>query len=199
MYPEKCLFREKDKSMVISDLHLGKINHFRKAGIGLPMAASKADFDQLELVLIKYKPRTVVFLGDLFHSTYNQSVDKLKQALLKHTAIDFILIKGNHDIMDNTIYEDLNIHCLDYLVDGSFIFSHDKLEYDTDHFNIYGHIHPGVLLTGKARQSSRFPCFYFTKSEAILPAFGKFTGLHMMKVKEGDEVYIVHNDKVIKV
>lgn len=185
--------------MVISDLHLGKINHFRKAGIGLPMAASKADFDQLELVLLKYKPDKVIFLGDLFHSAYNQSVDKLKHALLTHTSIEFILIKGNHDIMDNKIYEELNIVCHDYLVDGSFIFSHDKLEYDTDHFNIYGHIHPGVLLKAKARQSSRFPCFYFNNVEAVLPAFGKFTGLHLMKVKEGDEVYIVYDDKVIKV
>ena len=194
---EKCLWRKKDDSLIISDLHLGKINHFRKAGIGLPMSAALSDFEKLEKVLKKYQPSKVIFLGDLFHSVYNQSVEMLKVLLQKYNQIEFILVKGNHDIMDNKVYEDLSIKNVDYLADDNFILSHDKLEYDTQHYNIFGHIHPGVLLKGKGKQSSRLPCFYFSENEAVLPAFGKFTGLHLLKVREGDRVYVMVDNQVI--
>jgi metallophosphoesterase superfamily enzyme len=41
--PERCLFWEEDKSLIISDIHLGKSGHFRKAGIGIPQAVFKED------------------------------------------------------------------------------------------------------------------------------------------------------------
>lgn len=170
--PEKCLYRYSNESLIISDLHLGKINHFRKAGIGLPMSASQTDFDNLQKVINKYNPKTVIFLGDLFHSVYNQSVEVLKNTLKEIQPIDFILVKGNHDIMDNKVYEDLNIKIVDYLADENFILSHYKLEYDTNHYNFYGHIHPGVLLTGKGKQSSRLPCFYFSRKKEYFLLLG---------------------------
>lgn len=196
---EKCLFRPSNRSLIISDLHLGKINHFRKAGIGLPMEASFSDFQKLSKVTDQYQPDTIVFLGDLFHSAYNQSVSLFQQWSTQYRGVEKILVRGNHDIMDETQYVDIDLKLVDYLADDNFIFSHDKLEYDTDHYNIYGHIHPGVVLSGKARQSMRFPCFYFGEKEGILPAFGKFTGLHMLKPKASDGVYVIANDRIIRV
>ena len=39
-----------------------------------------------------------------------------------------------------------------------------------------GHIHPGIRIDGAGRQSLYFPCFYFGKKYAVLPAFSRFTG-----------------------
>jgi len=38
-------------------------------------------------------------------------------------------------------------------------------------------VHPGVRISGVAGQSERLPCFVLGHSRAILPAFGRFTGL----------------------
>lgn len=196
---EKCLYRHHDKSLIISDVHFGKINHFRKAGIGIPYAATGSSIDALQKVVSKYKPEKVVFLGDLFHSTYNNSVDAFRELLMKNSDIEYILVKGNHDIMQEHIYTNMMIKCVDYIVDEQFIFSHDKLLFDTPQQNIYGHIHPGVLLKGKARQSSRFPCFFVSDKDVILPAFGNFTGLQIIKPTLKDKVYITINEKVIAI
>ena len=39
-----------DKTLILSDLHLGKTLHFRKAGLAIPAAAR--DADQSELIRI---------------------------------------------------------------------------------------------------------------------------------------------------
>ena len=59
-----------------------------------------------------------------------------------------------------------------------------------------GHVHPGVKLGGM-----RLPCFWFGERVAILPAFGKFTGLHVMRPgsQPGERVYAVGPGAVIPV
>jgi metallophosphoesterase superfamily enzyme len=68
-----------------------------------------------------------------------------------------------------------------------------------DGYVLSGHIHPGVWLHGAGRQFERFPCFWFSAQTAVLPAFGEFTGLAGVDVREGDRVWVVAGNEVIDV
>ncbi len=193
---EKCMFRHRDNALIIADLHLGKSNHFRKAGIAIPSKITFDEIEHLSNVISKYLPDKVIFLGDLFHSSFNQSVDLLKQVIDNEPNRKFILIEGNHDIMSCETYAKIGIEVIDVLFEHGICYTHEPIK-ESKGFNIYGHIHPGVLLTSKGQQSLRLPCFFVSKNYAVLPAFGLFTGLAILKPKSTDEIYVVAEDKVI--
>ena len=62
-----------------------------------------------------------------------------------------------------------------------------------------GHIHPGVNLVGKGRQSLTLPCFAFGKKQGILPSFGKFTGRVAIRSTKTDRIFAVLKDKVLAI
>ena len=60
-------------------------------------------------------------------------------------------------------------------------------------------IHPAVALNGPGRQRLTLPCFHFGPQLGILPAFGEFTGTALMRREEGDRVYAIAGERVVKV
>lgn len=200
LFPQKALLWKKEKILLIADLHLGKINHFRKSGIAVP---SKANDHNLELfmdVVALAKPRRIICLGDLFHSHYNPEWEVFGEVIKHYAGIAFELVLGNHDIMSERQYERKGIHVYDDLALGPFFFTHHPADELPDgRVNMAGHIHPGIHLVGKGRQSVVLPCFYFGARQAYLPAFGKFTGLARIAPKKEDRVFVVADNKVMSV
>ena len=45
LYPQKAVFWPKHKILMIADLHLGKINHFRRSGIAVPTKANDKNIE----------------------------------------------------------------------------------------------------------------------------------------------------------
>jgi metallophosphoesterase superfamily enzyme len=68
-----------------------------------------------------------------------------------------------------------------------------------DLYNLSGHLHPGVNMRGKARQSVTLPCFYFGENMGLLPAFGTFTGLARIYPKKNDKVFVIVEEKIIEI
>ena len=64
---------------------------------------------------------------------------------------------------------------------------------------ICGHIHPGVKLKGVGLQQMKVPCFYQSHKQLILPAFGAFTGIHVLTPKEGDRVFVCTKKEVVPI
>ncbi|UII23594.1 ligase-associated DNA damage response endonuclease PdeM [Fulvivirga ligni] len=197
---EKALFWEKHRILLIADLHLGKANHFRRSGIAVSQQVNDHNIEKLIQVLNQCQPARVIFMGDLFHSHYNQEWEVFGQVLKYFPAISFELIIGNHDIMSEYQYlkHQLKLH-QEPLIIAPFSLSHETMETESeDLYNIAGHLHPGVRLTGKGRQSVKLPCFYFGKEFGLLPAFGEFTGLAIVKPKKDDQVYVVLDKQILK-
>ncbi len=44
--PERMVFWEEEKALVVSDLHFGKTGHFRKSGIPVPQSVYKEDLQR---------------------------------------------------------------------------------------------------------------------------------------------------------
>ncbi len=197
---QKAMWLPVHKTLLISDLHLGKINHFRKSGIAVPSKANDKNVEALIDLFNETKPERVVFMGDLFHSFYNDEWEVLKQILKHFVSCSFELVMGNHDILGLYQYDRLSIKIHErVLTINSMLLSHEPLEnIPSGYYNLAGHIHPGIHLRGKGRQSLTLPCFYFGDRQGLLPAFGSFTGLACIKPKKNDRIYVVL-EKIVKV
>lgn len=198
---KKALWIKELEILLIADLHFGKAAHFRKSGIPIPEPVHDADFKNLKELHEEIQPKHTYFLGDLFHSLWNEQWEVLNSFLQTFPRTQFHLVKGNHDILHPSVYRQsvLKIH-QEPLIIESFALSHEPLEMPIDEtLNICGHLHPGVLLRGKARQSVRIPCFFWSVSRLILPSFGNFTGLALVEPKEGDQIWGISGEKVIPI
>ena len=195
----KAIWFPKHTTLLVSDTHLGKGSHFRKAGIPIPQALAQEDLACLSDLIAQFKPQQLIFLGDLFHSDMNNDWSWFSLWRELHKKVTMILVKGNHDILPLHFYETLKITVVNDLMLGAFKLMHDLPKKDEENYVISGHIHPGVRLLGKGYQQMIVPCFYFGEKYGIMPAFGKFTGKAVLKIKIQDKVFAVAGKKIISV
>lgn len=199
LLPEKAIWFKKRKLLLLADLHFGKINHFRKSGIPVPAKANDKNTELLINLLNLAKPERVIFLGDLFHSHYNEEWEVVGQIRKHFMACSFELVLGNHDILSAVQYERHSMIVYpNELRMGDFFLTHEPQETLHDgQYNLSGHVHPGVQLRGTGRQSLMLPCFYFGKHHGLLPAFGSFTGLARISPKKEERIFVIAEDKII--
>lgn len=199
LLPQKAVLLEEASILIVADIHLGKAAHFRKAGIFMPAAGAGRDLSLLGQLIDACMPREVWFLGDLFHSDYNLEWLQLQKFTAAYAGTRFVLIRGNHDILDAGHYEAAGIvlQPRPLAVDG-LLCSHEPLHtVPPGMFNIAGHVHPGFLWQGRGRQSLRLPCFYLLDNTLLLPAFGTLTGLRLMERNPRARIFAVTPDQVM--
>jgi len=200
LLPEKAVWIESLRVLLLADLHFGKASHFRKAGIPIPEQVHDLDYSRLEKLLRKYTPTHTYFLGDLFHSSWNEQWEDLLSFLGPFQGSTFHLVLGNHDILPSWHYQDsrLQVHPKSVILE-SLLLSHKPTVPPLGMLNVCGHIHPGILLKGKAKQRVRLPCFHYSEDILVLPSFGNFTGLFLINGKKTDSIWGITEDRVIRI
>lgn len=200
LLPQKAAFWKETKTLLIGDLHLGKITHFRKEGIAAPSAASQNNLVRLEEMVQTTKAERIFFLGDLFHNKYNKEWDRFAEWRTKHAAIEMTIVLGNHDILSRDLFLQNNILSHNSIYESDFIFAHHPSDDESpDHFIFCGHIHPVYCLRSSGRQYIKLPCFIHDPHQMILPSFGIFTGGYEMEFVRNRKIYVVAGEKVIGV
>ncbi|NVK03213.1 MAG: ligase-associated DNA damage response endonuclease PdeM [Flavobacteriia bacterium] len=196
---ERTLWFERKQTLFLSDVHLGKATHFRKAGMYISGKTGFKDLDRIAFQLRHFQPNRIVFLGDLFHSEYNQEWEAFIDLRNHFKEVEFILIEGNHDIMDLKFYERAGVKVIEegYIEDG-WEWRHHPSENPVG-FQICGHIHPGVRIRGKARQSLTLPCFVHEPNRFIFPAFGRLTGKVRYEGANGSRYYAIAGSEILEV
>lgn len=197
---EKAVWHGASKSLLLSDVHVDKIHHFRKNGIPLPYQARNSSLDALTQMAHTYKPQRIVFLGDLFHSTSNEGTKAFLQWRLEYSTVEMILVRGNHDLIEPVSLVQHGIYDLESFDLCGITCTHHPMDVtQANVYNMSGHIHPAVRLSGKAKQSLTLPCFAFTQQTAILPSFGYFTGLHVLRQPEKYDIFCILDKKVVRI
>ena len=196
----RCVYWEEQKALIIADSHFGKTGHFRKSGIGVPQSVFREDMHRLVHQIQFFNASTLIVVGDMFHSEANKELDFFIRWRQDQPELRVKLVVGNHDILQDAWYLDAGIEILRGIWEWEgicFVHDYDPLLTKDDRFYFSGHIHPGIRISGAARQSLSFPCFYFTPQFAVLPAFGKFTGFVNVYPKEGEMVFAIVNNKLL--
>jgi metallophosphoesterase superfamily enzyme len=142
----------------------------------------------------------VYFLGDLFHSSFNEEWETLMHFLGQFPNTRFHLVLGNHDILPATKYQDprLQVHPNPIILESLYL-SHEPFSPPAGFLTICGHIHPGILLKGRAKQRVRIPCFHYSGNILVLPSFGNFTGLALINGQKNDLIWGIAEDRLIPI
>ena len=189
------MYWSQQRMLLISDVHLGKVSHFRKHGSARPGQAMYKNFQKLDAVVEHFNPEKICFLGDLFHSTLNNEWQLFEQ-WMQQVDIPVVLVAGNHDIISPHKYEALGITIVsEWELDGFLLMHHPEEREGL--YTLAGHIHPAVVLEGMGRQFLKLPCFFRSPQQLILPAFGEFTGTYVMEPTKEDIVYVVTKEDVV--
>ena len=146
-------------------------------------------------------PERVILLGDLWHAKAGKNEDNaatFAQWRQQFSQLEVVLVEGNHDLRAGKLEPALNIQETAAFQEGPFHFVHAPGG-ESENYEVAGHIHPCVWLTGRAQQRARLACFWFGRRGAVLPAFGEFTGCAEIRPKAGDSVYVVAGNRVMPV
>ncbi|WP_394746808.1 ligase-associated DNA damage response endonuclease PdeM [Spongiimicrobium salis] len=197
LHPSGAAFWEEQHMLLVADVHFGKITHFRKYGSAVPLEVAHKNFEKLNKLIADFNPGRICFLGDLFHSYINSEWDMFAR-WTQEISSKIILITGNHDIISPLRYQKINVQLYDEWIIDHFLLTHHPEE-KPKLFNFCGHIHPAIRLQGKGRQSLKLACFFEGERQLIFPAFGVFTGTHLMEIGKKNKAYVITENEVFPV
>ncbi|MBS0448112.1 MAG: ligase-associated DNA damage response endonuclease PdeM [Proteobacteria bacterium] len=199
LLPEGAIWLDDRKTLLIADAHIGKAATFRRLGVPVPRGTTSETLGRLERLVAQWGARRVVFLGDLLHSRAafaEPTQDAFTAWRMRHAALDLVLVRGNHDRRAGRLPDALAIEVVaePWVEDGLALCHHP--EPCAEGYVLAGHLHPCVVLHGRAGDRLRLPCFHFGAAVGVLPAFGAFTGMHPIAPAPGDRVYAIAEDGV---
>ena len=201
LLPQKAIYWQKKNTLLVADLHIGKSSHFRKNGVAVPEEVAKTNLNTLDDVIELTEADHLIILGDLFHSNINKEWNQFINWRKNKRQLEVSLVIGNHDILETSNYHQGIINVFSKLSAGPFLFVHDINQHQdlskSNRYILSGHIHPAVQLKGRGRQVMKLPCFYFGTEYGVLPAFGGFTGTHVIEPSEKDDIFVIADSKII--
>ena len=190
MLADRALYWPREATLFVADVHLGKAAAFRAGGVPLPRGGTQADLARLTALLAATGAQRLVILGDFLHAAAGR-VAALDATFLgwraTHAAVALTLVRGNHDDRagDPPSSWRVDVVAEPHLL-APFLACHLPVAPPTG-YALCGHIHPGVRLSGAGDETARVPCFVLGRKRAILPAFGGFTGLAVMRPAPGEQ------------
>ncbi len=201
LHAMRALYWPRERKLFVADVHLGKGAAFRAGGIPLPRGATATDLSRLSTLIARTGATTLVVLGDFLHAASGR-VDALDAAFrqwrAEHAGLEVILVRGNHD---SHAGDPPPAWRVDVVTEphpwAPFLGCHHPAR-PASGYALCGHIHPGVWVGGNAEPSVRLPCFVLGRRRAVLPAFGRLTGLAPMPLEAGDIVVAIAAQRLIR-
>ncbi len=202
LLPEKALFWEQQSAILVTDTHFGKAATFRNRGIPVPAGTTDVMLDRLTKLLHQSAAKQIFFLGDFVHSHTRHAEDfetELKQWRRLHHDVAMTLVMGNHDLGQRTLFDALDLKVVQepFSVGDIALCHYPDTPITPGVYKLAGHIHPAIKLGVAGDSTGKLPCFHFSKTVGVLPAFGEFTGMAVMKRDSGDRVFVIADGTVI--
>lgn len=200
LLPERAVWHEETRTLVVADVHVGKSATFRARGVPVPEGETPEDLRRLKDLATRSGARRLIVAGDLFHAPEAcHRLADLESWLheLAATTTEVVLIEGNHDRKARALSEQLGLSPRARLRLGGLVLCHDPGDLPDGQPGLAGHLHPGVRLPNGPRHTLRVPCFWLRHGRhLILPSFGTFTGAVAVEPKSGDRVFLPSRDRV---
>jgi DNA ligase-associated metallophosphoesterase len=220
---ERAMHWPAARTVFVADVHLGKAESFRAAGVPVPDGPTQVTLARLSQVVDACGADHLVVLGDLFHARQAlapQVLTPVRRWRERHAGLRITLVTGNHDRSAGQPPADLGIEAAEEPAGfGPFQLRHepargtaradavraaaggaiDGANPSPPGYALAGHLHPTIRIGGRAAQSARLCCFWLGRDEAVLPAFGEFTGGARLDWRDGDQVYAIAGDRVLRV
>ena len=196
--PDRALHWPRERTLFVADMHLGKAATFRAGGVPVPRGATASDLARLSSLLAQTRATRLVILGDFLHAAAGRvaALDvALREWRAAHSRVAITLVRGNHDKRAGDPPPDWGIdvvagpHAI-----APFIACHEPATPPTG-YALCGHVHPGVVISDDV-DVVRLPCFLLGSRRALLPAFGRFTGLATIVPAAGETAVAIANGRL---
>ncbi len=180
LHAARALYWPRGRTLFVADVHLGKGAAFRAGGIPVPRGATANDLARLATLVARTRAGTLCVLGDFLHAATGRvpALDTAFRAWRDaHAGLSVRIVRGNHDARAGDPPAAWAVDVVDEPhALPPFLACHVPQAPRTG-YALCGHVHPGVRLAGRGRESVRLPCFVLGRRRALLPAFGRLTGL----------------------
>lgn len=182
-------------TLFVADPHFGKATAFRTVGIAVPGDCCAESCSRLSELIADTDCERLVVLGDFLHSSWGRSTE-LEGTLIawrkRHSELMIDLVRGNHDLHAGDPWPKLRINC--HTEPWRLAPWTCRHEPGTEYACLAGHLHPAVSLAG-----ARAPCFWVQQQQLTLPAFGEFTGTHVIHPSPTDRVIVTDGNDLIEI
>lgn len=158
--------------LAVADLHLEKGSACAARGHLVPPWDTRITLDRLELLMRRWRPRTVVALGDSFHDargSLRMAAGDAARLQGFTEAAEFVWVLGNHDPAPPC---GLGGTAADTWAAGPLVFRHQAQAGASG--ELCGHHHPKASVATRAGTVTR-PCFITDAGRLMLPALGAYT------------------------
>ena len=194
---DRALFWPARNRLLIADLHLGKADTFRRAGIGLPRGGTTQDLERLSLLIDETGAAALWVLGDMLHGPVHDTAwrQAWRDWRSRRPWLEVAVLAGNHDrvLADAS----LDIRLLGERCDEvPFALRHHPEPVPNLH-TLCGHLHPRLVLPGWP--GKRWPVFWLRENVTVLPAFSAFTGGVLVNPSVGEAVAVCAQKGIVLV
>ena len=207
LLPERAVYVPALSTLLLADLHLGKGDAFRRAGIALPAGGTAQDLARLSALIERHQPEQVIVLGDLIHGPVPEDAhwrEQWRRFLDRHAGQRFAAVLGNHD---RALRGAGDFEGVQLLPEGSACgplrLHHEPPEADAAEristarsLVVCGHLHP-VLRLRQPGLPPRLPAFWLRGQRLMLPAFSAFTGGYALQPKPGDQLWLCAGESLL--
>jgi len=198
---ERAMLWPQGRTLFVADVHLGKGAAFRAGGIPVPRGATANDLARLATLVARTRAGTLCVLGDFLHAAAGRvpALDTAFRAWRDaHAGLSVRIVRGNHDARAGDPPSAWAVEVVDEPhALPPFLACHVPQAPRTG-YALCGHVHPGVRLAGRGRESVRLPCFVLGRRRALLPAFGRLTGLAIVAASPEDTVVAIAGDRLFR-
>ena len=200
LLPERALHWPRARTLFVADVHLGKAAAFRAGGVPVPRGTTAHDLARLDALLRSTGASRLVVLGDFLHAPAGR-VPALDAAFRAWRAgwpaLAITLVRGNHDASAG---DPPPAWAIDVVADPApmapFVLCHAPAEPRTG-YALCGHVHPGTRIAD-GDDAVRLPCFVLGRRRALLPAFGRMTGLALVAGGPGETVVAIAGTRLFR-
>jgi DNA ligase-associated metallophosphoesterase len=172
--PSGALWLERERALVLADLHFEKGSAYAARGQLLPPYDTRETLRRLAAEVAATDPRLLVMLGDAFHDGEAEARLAPEDATLIQDLArgrTIVWVTGNHDPQPPVR---LPGEAAEALTLGGLFLRHEP-EPGPAFREMAGHLHPCTRVKAAGR-SVRRRCFVTDGERLILPAFGAYAG-----------------------
>lgn len=205
LLPARAAWIERERTLLLADLHLGKAEALASIGAPVPEAAGLEQLARLAGLVRGLSAQRVVVLGDLLHARAgltDRMIEHVAEWRRAHLAgVQWDVVPGNHDRGLSRVADAWALGVLPACVreGGGLVLVHDAAhapDVRDDELVVCGHEHPAVGVgPGPDGTRRRVPAFVLDRRGAAgvltLPAFSTFTAGGSVGPAPGRTVYAI--------
>ena len=165
---DRALFLERERLLVVADIHWGYAHSHRRAGNLLPLWGNEGQARRLHRLVAHYRPARMLWLGDSLHTP--DAAEIAEEFLEEVAPLETVVLAGNHD----RAWKRTNAR--EYLL-GDCLFHHgDRTrELAPGMTEVIGHLHPAIAWSDGAGLRLKMPALVQGPRRIILPSFSDWS------------------------